>query len=423
MERNQEGEVNPYYHNVPENSFIARYLRFMATQETAHAYDFWCALWTLGCACGRATYVARPRAPVYLNMYLILVGDSGIPRKTTSVNMALSLIRDLYADEQTLGIIDAKLTSEHLDLVIHERTKKFGSGQVVIGVPELAVFMGSEAYLANMPATLTDLYDCPVNRQGGTIARGLSEQHNVWVSLISGSTPIWLLKTVNPKVVEGGFSSRCMFVVANKPKQSIPWPVEEDNDAIREHLISDLRHCHSRANTCDPIRIVDTALDLFREWYATRDHSTDPFKQSFEAREDAHVLRIAALLGINDGSWEIQHKHVQLAIKLINTIKVSSGAMFEYGISRTKYAAAFDVIRTMLISKGMDPVARHILQRKCRYWIHSSELTMLMEVMHEFGVVQRFQSMPDRGRPTEYFRGTEKMLDRGIGEKILDHFT
>jgi hypothetical protein len=356
-------------------------------------------------------------------MYLILVGDSGIPRKTTSVNMALGLIRDLYAGDDTLGIIDAKLTSEHLDHIIHERSKLHGSGQVAIGVPELAVFMGSEAYLVNMPATLTDLYDCPASRQGGTISRGLSEQRDVWVSLISGSTPIWLLKTVNPKVVEGGFSSRCMFVVSNEPKQSIPWPMEEDNANARDDLVDTLHYTRRRATECDPIRIIDSALGLFSEWYATRDHSTDPFKQSFEAREDSHVLRIAALLGINDDSWEIQHKHVALAIKLIDAIKMSSGAMFEYGISRSKYAAAFDVIRSLLISKGMDPIPRHILQRKCRYWIHSSELSVLMECMHEFKVVQRFQSMPDRGRPTEYFRGTEKLLDRGIGEKILDHFT
>jgi len=415
--------MNPYYNSVPADSFIARYLRFMSTQETAHAYDLWGALWCLACACGRATYVARPRAPVYLNMYLILVGDSGIPRKTTSVNMALGLIRDLYAGDDTLGIIDAKLTSEHLDHIIHERSKLHGSGQVAIGVPELAVFMGSEAYLVNMPATLTDLYDCPASRQGGTISRGLSEQRDVWVSLISGSTPIWLLKTVNPKVVEGGFSSRCMFVVSNEPKQSIPWPMEEDNANARDDLVDTLHYTRRRAAECDPIRIIDSALGLFSEWYATRDHSTDPFKQSFEAREDSHVLRIAALLGINDDSWEIQHKHVALAIKLIDAIKMSSGAMFEYGISRSKYAAAFDVIRSLLISKGMDPIPRHILQRKCRYWIHSSELSVLMECMHEFKVVQRFQSMPDRGRPTEYFRGTEKLLDRGIGEKILDHFT
>jgi len=415
--------LNPYYHNFPEDSFIARYLRFMSTQETAHAYDLWGSLWCLACACGRATYVARPRAPVYLNMYLILVGDSGIPRKTTSVNTALNLVRELYEGSNGLGIVDAKLTSEHLDHVIHERTKQYGSGQLAIGISELAVFMGSESYLTNMPTVLTDLYDCPTHRQGGTIARGQSEQKNVWVSLISGSTPVWLLKTVNPRVVEGGFSSRCMFVVSNEPKQSIPWPVVEDNSHARDVLLDDLRYVNRSAAGCDRIHLVDTALDLFSEWYRTREHSTDPFKQSFEAREDAHVLRVAALLGINDGSWEIKHRHIHLAIKLVDEIKLASGMVFEHGIMRTKYAAAFDVIRGLLVSKGMDPVARHILQRKCKYWIHSSELSILMETMHQFGTVQRFQSMPDRGRPTEYFRGTEKLLEKGMGEKILDHFT
>jgi hypothetical protein len=69
---------------VPADSYLGRYLRYMSTTETAYDYDWWCGLWTLACACGRDTYVARPRAPVYLNMYLVLIGDSGVPRKTTA---------------------------------------------------------------------------------------------------------------------------------------------------------------------------------------------------------------------------------------------------------------------------------------------------------------------------------------------------
>jgi len=416
--------VNPYYDDVPADSYIAQYLRYMATQETAHAYDFWCALWSIACACGRNTVVARPRAPVYLNMYLILVGDSGKPRKTTSVNTALSLVRDLYDGDNAIGFVDSRVTPEHLDLIIHERSKEHGAGKVIIGVPELAVFMGSETYTAGMPPTLTDLYDCPDHRQGGTISRGLSEQRNVWISMLSASTPIWLLKTVNPRVIEGGFSSRCMFVVNNDPKQSIPWPDEQENGNERALLLDGLHDILARSREHHSIRIVDTALSKFRTWYEERERSADPYKQSFEAREDAHVLRIAALLCINDGSWLIHPHHIAFAIKLIASVKMASGAMFEHGVMRTKYAAAYDVIRTALIEAGMDPVPKHVLTRKCRYWLHVSEFQILTEVMHECHALQRFLSHEGmRGRPAEYFRGTDRLLQNGVAEQVLNRFT
>ena len=155
---------------------MGRYLRYMSKTETAYDYDWWCGLWTLACSCGRDAYVARPRAPVYLNMYVVLIGDSGVPRKTTSVTTAGGLVRDMLQDDK-IGYLDAKMTGERLDQVLHDRTGIYGCGQLAVAIPELAVFMGTEHYVANMPTLLTDLYDCPIHRHGGgTIGRGESVQ-------------------------------------------------------------------------------------------------------------------------------------------------------------------------------------------------------------------------------------------------------
>ena len=404
---------------------MGRYLRFMERTETAYAYDWWCGLWALACACGRSIYVARPRAPVYLNMYTILIGDSGVPRKTTSVVTAGGLVRDLYAGKDVIGYLDAKMTGEKLDAVLHDRTRECGSGQLAIAIPELAVFLGTEQYVANMPTLLTDLYDCPTSRHGGgTIYRGESIQHNVWLSFLSASTPVWLLKTVNPNVVEGGFTSRCIFVIANKPKQSIPWPEDDNAEEQRELLLSDLQVLRAESHQRGPITLTDAAMAAFRVWYHSRTRALDPYRQSFEAREDAHVLRVAALLCINDDTWEVQRHHIAKSIALIRGIKDGSALIFEGAESRTKFASALDSIRATLISAGMDPVPRSALHRKVRHWLDWQEIQLLLEVMHECGAVQRFTHRSgERGRPVEYFRGTDLLLARGLGEQVLEKFT
>ena len=395
----------------------------MSTTETSYDYDWWCGLWALACACGRDAYVARPRAPVYLNMYTVLIGDSGVARKTTSVTTAGGLVRDLLQGDK-IGYLDAKMTGERLDQVLHDRTLEYGSGQLAIAIPELAVFMGTEHYVANMPTLLTDLYDCPTKRHGGgTIARGASIQHGVWLSFLSASTPVWLLKTVNPNVVEGGFTSRCIFVISNKPKQSIPWPEDNNSDEERELLLYDLRCHRQRAIEHGPIVLNDSALSAFRVWYGKRTHAVDPYRQSFEAREDAHVLRVAALLCVNDESWIIQQVHITRAISLVAGIKEGSSLIFEGAETRTKFASALDTVRSMLIGAGMDPVARSVLHRRTRHWVTYEDMNILLEVLHEVGAVQRFtHKTGDRGRPVEYYRGTDILLSKGLGETVLEKF-
>jgi hypothetical protein len=320
-------------------------------------------------------------------------------------------------------MLDAKVTPEALDKLLHDRTAVHGNAQLCITVAELAVFMGTERYIAHMPTLLTDLYDCPSERDGGgTIARGNVVQRDVWVHFLSASTPVWLLKTVNPNVIEGGFTSRCYFIISNQPKQHIAWPQEPDPQLYQD-MCEDLEIIAAEARTRPPINVHPDALQLFTKWYAERPHSLDPFKQSFEAREDAHVLRIAALLCINDGTWQIQEGHILLAIHTINDIKENSSKIFEVTELRNKYAVALDVIRTRLLSTGMDPIPRAHLYLKMRDKLSNHEFIMLLEVLHELGAIQRFDLHNKRGRPVDLIRGTQKLLSAGLGDRVMERFS
>lgn len=408
---------------VPRDSFIGRYLTYMQSQETAALYDMWCALWCVSAACARATYVDRPRAPVYLNMFVVLVGDSGIPRKSTSVSTASKLAHTVIDRCQDITFLDAKMTPEQLELMLHTQSARYGNAQICIAVSELAVFMGVERYIAHMPTLLTELYDCPTWRHGGgTIARGEVLHHNVWIHLLSASTPAWLLKTVNPNVIEGGFTSRCYFVVANQPKQHIPWPQEPDADMYQD-MCDDLAIIAREARSRPPIKLHDDARSVFTEWYRTRPRALDTFKQSFESREDAHVLRIAALLCINDGTWIIHDMHILAAIDMLHKVKDTSAVIFESAEVRSKYASALDIMRMHLINQGMEPISRGRLYMKMRSRLTVQEYAALLDLLSELGAVQRFQLHGEQGRPTTVLRGTQALLDIGLNDKVSQQLT
>jgi hypothetical protein len=71
----------------------------------------------------------------------------------------------------------------------------------------------------------------------------------------------------------------------------------------------------------------------------------------------------------------------------------------------------------------MDPIPRHRLYLKCRTHLDNIEFAALIEVLHELGAIQRFEYREGgRGRPTDYIRGTETLLARGVGDRVLERF-
>jgi hypothetical protein len=204
---------------VPEGTFLHNYLLYNEQSETPHAYDFWTGCYILSVALGRGITVARPFAPVFLNLFLVLVAESGVTRKSSSVRRAVSFARSLCGP--TNPLIESKITPELLEYNLAMQSLEHDCAYTTIMIDEMVKFLGREKYVETMPTLLTDLYDCPeIRTGGGSLTRGKTRLSNVFINFLSASTPSWLLRAVNPDVIEGGFTSRVIFVVAENPKRS-----------------------------------------------------------------------------------------------------------------------------------------------------------------------------------------------------------
>lgn len=406
-----------------DDTFIGRYLAYMHDTETATAYDFWCALWLLSCACGREVIVDRPLAPVFLNLYCILVAESGITRKSSAVRTATRMARQILARTECIELIESRATPEYIDKRLAVRSDESGSGQLAIAISELAVFLGGEKYTKAMPVLLTDLYDCPASRRGGgSVGSGVSTQRDVFVNLLAASTPAWLFRYINPEVVSGGFTSRCMFVVSEQPKRRIAWPTQRGtlDDPVGE-MLDILTRIARRAPLHATITLNPSARELFKSWYDRRVLSHDEFRGSFESREDAHVLRIAAFLCINDNSWIVQHQHLRSAIAIVKDIKESSAALFLGNDTKSKFATATEIVRSVLLQAGMEPIQRSKLYLRVRGHVDTFEFTALLDVMHEMGAIQKFEMrFNNGGKPVELIRGTRLLIGRNTYDTILE---
>lgn len=396
---------------VPPDSFIGQYLQAASVLETPQSYDFWGAMWVLGTCCGRDVFVPRPMAPVYMNWYIMFVAESGVTRKSTAVRMARTTAGHMVND-----FVEGRATPEYLESVLVRQP------HMPIAVNELVTFLGRESYIIELPALLTDLFDCPETRGGGgTMTRGERMIHNPYVTFISASTPSWLCNSVNPTVVEGGFTSRCLFVHEERPKKRVAWP----QGMVVTHVTQTLRETVRNAQKLRTIQLHDGGMRKFSNWYNRRDTSSlEPFVASFNSREDGHVLRAAACLAINDGSYAIESRHILNASRVIQAAKVGAIHIFQDSRKVIKAAQGIDKVIAALIEAGSIGITRNRLYLAARYYIHKEDFEMLMELMMEMGMVNGFvEHTGKRGKKATRYIRTDRITSKTKLEQIRDAFT
>lgn len=399
------------------DTFIGTYLRSNEQSETPEIYDFWCAVWSIGNIIGRRTHVNRPRAPVFLNWYVVLVAESGITRKSTAVRTATELVRSNkphYAD-----IIEGKTTPEKLEITLGLQTLSQSQAHGIISISELVTFMGRDRATMAMPGLLTDLYDSPLQRNaGGTVSGGGITMRNVFVSLLTASTPAWLQTSINPDVIAGGFTSRCIFVVSDRPKGRIAWPTitEGGVDELKAHII----RMQERLLAYPTIELSASALQTFTRWYNNRQLHDDLYRTSFESREDAHVLRLAACLSINDGTFVIESEHIKIATEVISDAKLSGYQLFsEHRQEHDRLERGIDHLRAVLVSSGMAGISMADLSLRMARYLRGQELRTTLRIMHELALVSRFELRSNgAGRPKTVWRAAPAITAESATEII-----
>lgn len=246
------------------------------------------------------------------------------------------------------------------------------------------------------------------------------ELRNVYCSFIAGSTPTWLQRAVTPAIIEGGFTSRCYFVDGASRKRSVAWPeLTSDEQPARQKLLTYLQSIHGTGHKIEGIGISNTAKARFSDWYNTRVSHRDAYRSSFEAREDAHVLRIAGLLSINDSRWLIDTYDIENAINIVQRIKYDGMQLFTGTSIDKKDIRLVERLRSSLIAGGQAGVNQADITRGLRPQYKSEQVRSVLTVMHELDLVQKF-SVETNGRPTTVWRATLYLANDDMYAEVVN---
>jgi len=250
---------------------IKAYLEYTDGQEAAEAIRKWSFISVLAAALERKVWLNRGYYTLYPNLYVFIIGKSGLVKKSVATGTAVELLYEV----PDIKFMSDRLTSASLLAQLGNSQKRFiYKDEEIIQSPtfiyssELAVFM-SEVH-GNIQELLTDFFDCkPYDSTKpwvySTRNQGDIKIYGPCLNMLGASTMTWLKKFIPVTEMEGGFSSRILFVIQNEGAKPVAWPeMTEEKFNLKQRIIEDLIELSQLAG---PFRVEESARQLFTTWY------------------------------------------------------------------------------------------------------------------------------------------------------------
>jgi hypothetical protein len=335
------------------NKFLIDYLNYVEETETPRLMHVWSVLSGIAACLGRRNWFPFGIGNIYPNQYLLLVGPPGV-RKSTSINIVAKLLRECtevrFAPDDTCGqrqglikelsdphdsedtnlrAIDIADMAANLDMLGDVKITINGKHPrtLYISASEFATIMGQNS--PNMVKFLTKMYD------GEDYKYQLKNENVILkeplLNMIGATTPTDLADILPPRAIGQGFTSRVVFIYANKKYKRVPRPPELDNMLGQkfQKIFAELYY-----NFEGPFREDKAASQLLDKIYQSEIFINDPRFIYYCERRHTHLLKLTMALAASRLSKTITVEDVEEANKLlIFTEQKMPEALGEFGLS------------------------------------------------------------------------------------------
>lgn len=305
----------------PDGGFLGEFVYdFGRNYESPDSFFFWSGAAAISAVARRHCFVRFGVTPLYPNLYVILVGDSGKVKKATPIRAAESLVR--YIPD--VNFIDRTSTERLPHDLSYSSVMVNGSLQRTpidahgfMCAEELVAVLDDATYNAGVLKFLIEWWDCPDDKKVKTLKHGIVHLRNVCISLLGGTTTSWLQGALNNLVAGGGMLNRTIFVCEDDTPKYNDWP-EPIDPAIQQRLKEQLAHIEQ---VNGEFIVTDKAREWNSVWYKKfrawmKSHEEDaPSLQ----RKQAHMLKLAMILALSENRpMEITPELLERADKILD---------------------------------------------------------------------------------------------------------
>lgn len=293
--------------------WLSAYVQYAAFSEAPRHMHFWSGVSAIAGALRRKAWLNMGYFKWYPCFYVIIVAPPGVVSKSTTAAIAVDILRQVPGIKFGPQIV----TWPALVKAFAEAKEEFSYQEewhpmcaMTIESSELGNLINpQDREMIDLLVTLWDSKSGALEKK--TKGSGNDEIVNPWINMIACTTPAWIEGNFPEYVIGGGFTSRCLFVYAEKKEKLVAYPdraIPQDLDIVRNMLIQDLEHI---ANVvAGPFKLSEDAYQWGVAWYKVHNeapptHLADDRFGGYLARKQTHMHKLAMILSVSRGDSQI----------------------------------------------------------------------------------------------------------------------
>lgn len=318
------------------DDWLSTYLKFTAGTEPPQLFHFWCGVSAIAGALRKHIWIDMTRFHWVPNFYVVLVAPPGIISKTTTMDLAMNLLKKVPQIKFGPDVV----TWPALVKIFAEAGEQFEFGDTYIPMSAITLASGELGNLINprdpeMMNLYITLYDGKAGLEKVTKTSGSDSVNAPYLNMIGCTTPDWLAENMPLAAIGGGFTSRCIFVYGDKKECYIAYPDEsarKDVQVLGQNLINDLEYIAT--SLIGPVTITEEAREWGREWYkktweSGKAEADDDLVKNYLARKQTHMHKLAMILSVSGGDdLVIDKKHLVMAHDVLGVTEKGFSKVF-----------------------------------------------------------------------------------------------
>jgi hypothetical protein len=325
--------------------WIATYLEYTKLQEAPTAFHFWTGVSTIAAALRRKVWFDQMYYLWSPNFYIILVAPPGVSTKSSAINIGMKMLDDIQGIKRGADSLTWQSLVQSMENAVEMIQVANGEFLAISCLTFSSSELGSllDPDDRKMLDVLTDLWD----GKSGTWEKhtkncGSNVIPNPWINIIAGTTPHWIADNFPRQAIGAGFTSRCVFVYAEKKHHLMAYPryrmVKDNNFAhmqeIKKHLLHDLEQIAMMQGEYD---LTPEAIEWGEAWYKAH-HEKPPelldHDEQFGGylnRKQGHTHKLAMVLAASkSNALVIDKPTLEAAVMLASQLEVNMPEVFKH---------------------------------------------------------------------------------------------
>lgn len=346
--------------NFPD--WLPAYLDYTKGTEAPQIMHFWAGVSCIAACLRRKVWIDMKRFQWYPNFYIIFVAPPGIISKTTTMDMGIDLLKNVPGIKFGPDVV----TWQALVTGFAEAKEEFQYGDDWVPQSPITLASGELGNLLNpqdrdMVNLFIALWDGRKSFEKTTKFSGNDVISAPWINMIGCTTPHWIADNMPAATVGGGFTSRCVFVYADRKVAFVAYPDEHtrpDHEEFALRLTQDLEHIS--LNLTGPLELTEPAREWGRAWYtkmwSTNNQRLDDSRlDGYLARKQTHMHKLAMILSISRGDdLKITKEDLVAANAMLETTEEHLGKVFSR-IGRTEESMSAERFVDLVRKRGRIP--------------------------------------------------------------------